>query len=180
MASTRTKVTGGVAALILGAAVAIGPVVHHFEPAPTQAGLSVAYWDAFGKVWTICDGHTRGVKEGDQATPEQCAAFSLQDRLVAAQTVHRCLPMLTNPDHLGALADAVYNLGPAVVCGSTLQDRALVGDYYGMCMQLTDAKGRDGWPDGWTRAGGQRLKGLVLRRIYDRDWCLGHKHAGFP
>lgn len=180
MVSPGAKITGGVAALVLAAAVAIGPVVHYFEPAPLRSGVSVAYWDAHGKVWTICDGHTRGVKEGDTATQEQCAEFSLQDRIEAAKTVHTCLPMLTDPNHLGALADAVYNLGSAVVCGSTLQRKAMAGDYFGMCMQLTDATGKDGWPDGWTKAGGQRLKGLVLRRIYDRDWCLGHRHPSFP
>ncbi|MEO5811536.1 MAG: glycoside hydrolase family protein [Rhodanobacter sp.] len=182
MAKTSTKlaVTGAVSGAVLAAAIAIGPVVHHFEPAPLQQGVSVAYFDTSGKVWTICDGHTRGVKAGDKATPAQCDAFSLDDRIEAALTVERCLPMLTNPDHIGALADAAFNVGPKVVCGSTLQRKAQVGDYFGMCTQLTDATGADGWPDGWTKGGGKRMKGLVIRRIYDRDWCLGHKHASFP
>ena len=87
-----------------------------------------------------------------------------------------CLPMLTNRDHIESLTEAAFNLGPSVVCGSTLQRNAQRGDYFGMCTQLTDATGADGWPDGWTKASGKRQKGLVKRRIYDRDWCLGHKH----
>ena len=177
---TKAKITAGISAAVLAAAVAIGPVVRHFEPAPLVQGLSVAYYDTAGKVWTICDGHTRGVKPGDKATPAQCDAFSLDDRIEAALTVERCLPMLTNADHMGSLSDAVFNLGPKVVCGSTLQRRAREGDFFSMCTQLTDATDAAGWPDGWTKGGGQRMKGLVIRRIYDRDWCLGHKHKGFP
>lgn len=184
MASTRIKVGGAAGALVLAAALAIGPVVNYFEPAPpTPAGLSVAYKDMNSRAqpWTICDGHTGPeVHEGDTATPAQCKQFSLQDRLVASQTVHNCLPWVRNPDQMAALADAAYNLGPAVVCGSTLQAKAKAGDYWGMCTQLTDAKTAAGMPDGWTHGNGKRLKGLVLRRIYDRDWCLGHKHEGFP
>jgi lysozyme len=185
MASTRTKVGSLVGAIALAAAIAVGPVVRHFEPAPaTAAGLSVAYRDSNSSSHplTICDGHTGSdVHLGDTATPAQCEAFSLQDRIRAAQTVIRCLPHLTNPDHTGALTDAVYNLGPAVVCGSsTLRRHALAGDYFSMCTQLTDATDADGWPDGWTKGNGKRLKGLVIRRIYDRDWCLGHQHQAFP
>lgn len=181
MATTGQKVaTGGLAGVMLLAAVSIGPVTRYFEPAPLQKGVSTAYYDQFGKIWTICDGHTRGVKAGDVATPAQCEDFSMADRVIAVQTVARCLPSLTDHDRLASMADAVYNLGPAVACGSTLQRLERARDYYGMCMQLTDATGKNGWPDGWTKAGGQRLKGLVLRRIYDRDWCLKHKHKGFP
>ena len=179
MATTGQKVTGGVTGMLLLAAISVGPVTHYFEPAPLKASISVAYYDQYGKVWTICDGHTKGVKQGETATPDQCASFSLDDRLDAAQTVNRCLPTLTG-DRLGALTDAVFNLGPAVACGSKLQHFEQQREYYAMCMQLTDATGKDGWPDGWTKAGGQRLKGLVLRRIYDRDWCLSHRHKGFP
>ncbi|MEO7067448.1 MAG: glycoside hydrolase family protein [Rhodanobacter sp.] len=178
---TKTKITAGVSAAVLAAAAAIGPVTHYFEPAaPTPTGMSVAYFDTLGRVWTICDGHTRDVKAGDIATPAQCAAFSSADRIIAAQTVEDCLPMLTDPNHLGGLSDAAFNLGPKVVCASTLRRKAEAGDYFGMCTQLTDAAGSDGMPNGWTTAGGPRIKGLVLRRIYDRDWCLGHKHKGFP
>lgn len=180
MSTTRQVVTGGVSAAVLAAAIAIGPVTHYFEPAPLRAGISVAYFDKLGKVVTICDGHTRGVRMGDRATPAQCAAFSLADRVEAAATVAKCVPMVSVPDQMGALADATFNVGPGVVCGSTLQRKARDGDYFGMCTQLTDATGADGWPNGWTRANGQRVKGLVVRRIYDRDWCLGHQHERFP
>jgi len=174
----NNKVKGGAFALVLAAAISIGPAINYFEPAPadTVKPVVTAYWDSLGNVWTICKGHTKDVHRGDTATQAQCDRYSLQDRIVAAQTVHRCLPMLTDPDQLGGLTDAAFNLGSGVVCSSTLRRDAEAGDYWGMCMQLTDATGADGMPDGWTKANGVRLKGLVLRRIYDRDWCLGHKH----
>lgn len=185
MASTKAKVTGGIAASVVAAAMAIVPVIHYFEPAPLNAaGLSVAYRDMIGKghPWTICSGVTGpNIHEGMTATPAECEKLEQPKRIEAAQAVHQCVPEIVHiPDMRDSLTDAAFNLGRAVVCGSTLQKKIKRGDYFFACMQLTDATGSDGWPDGWTRASGERQKGLVLRRIYDRDWCLGHKHASFP
>ena len=178
------KTSKGILALIASTAVvaAVVPVVNYFEPAPLIGGVSVAYQDSHSRTspWTICDGHTRGVGRGDTATPEQCAEYAAADITDAATLVLQCIPNLTDRDQIHALTDVAYNLGSKVVCGSTLQRKGLSGDWFGMCMQLTDAQGADGMPNGWTLGGGVRLKGLVLRRIYDRDWCLGHQHKGFP
>jgi lysozyme len=131
----------------------------------------VAYKPTPSDPWTICEGHTRGVREGDVATPEQCAAYKAADLLEAAQAVERCITHPLLPNQLGAFIDAAYNLGPAVVCGSTLQRKANAGDVEGACRELTDARNADGGRRGWSFAGGKFYPGLRARRIDDRALC---------
>lgn len=58
----------------LAASIALsGALVAHFE-----GTRYTAYQDVTG-TWTICDGHTRGVKAGDTATLQQCAAWRYED-----------------------------------------------------------------------------------------------------
>jgi len=57
------------------------------------------------------------------------------------------------------LQDAVYNIGPAVVCGSTLQRKANAGEPF--CDELLR----------WDRADGKVLPGLVKRRQDEAALC---------
>ena len=149
-----------IAAAVLTAALTIAAgVVSRWEPAPGGARY-IAYQDV-GGVWTICDGRTRGVKPGDTATPEQCDAWRDEDLREAASHVSRCITHPLTPNQLGAFTSAAYNIGPAVVCGSTLQRKANVGDIRGACAEL----GR------WVHAAGKRLRGLVLRRAHEMAIC---------
>lgn len=122
-----------------------------------------AYKDVAGGPWTICQGHTLGVKEGDTATDDQCRAYLQQDMGQANAQVHQCITASLTVSQEAAFTDAAYNLGPAVVCGSTLQKLANSGDIKGACEQLMR----------WTHAGGKELPGLVARREAERDLCLG-------
>lgn len=133
-----------------------------------------AYFDRLGQVWTICTGHTRGVKPGDTATDDQCAAYLQQDQAEARAAVSRCIHApLTEPQR-AAFIDAAFNLGPSVVCGSTLQRLANSGDVIGACLQLTDALDKRGNRSGWSYAGGQFVQGLHNRRVDERNACLGY------
>lgn len=111
--------------------------------------------------WTICNGHTMGVKKGDTATKEQCASYLKQDMAVAAATVGRCIKVPINVNQAAALYDATFNIGPSVVCGSTLQRLANAGDLTGMCAQLLR----------WDKAGGRAWAGLTTRRMNDAELC---------
>ena len=135
---------------------------------------NVAYWDAYGAVWTICDGHTAGVREGDTASDAQCDAWREQDMSHAAASVDRCIHVPLTTLERAAFIDAAYNLGPVVVCGSTLQRKANAGDVTGACLQLTDALDAKGNAVGWTHAGGKELAGLRNRRTDERNLCLGY------
>lgn len=154
-AGRKKWIAGSFAALVIALASAIGG---HYEGVRYQA-----YWDAYGQVWTICAGHTAGVKQGDTATPEQCRAWLQQDYRRAYDAVDRCITAPLTLGQAAAFVDAAYNIGPGVVCGSTLQKLANRGDVVGACEQLPL----------WDHAGGQRLRGLTLRRGDERDLCTG-------
>ncbi len=152
---------GRIAALGLGSAVAL---VGSFE------GLRhVAYLDPVG-IPTACYGHTAGVELGQTYTTAQCEELLGEEFWGAVMTVHRCVPVPLAPHELGALASAVYNLGPRLVCdtGSSTAARMLnAGDVAGACNQLPR------WDK--ARVGGVLvpLPGLTRRREAERRMCLG-------
>lgn len=129
-----------------------------------------AYQDVTG-TWTICYGHTKGVRAGDHATLGQCNAWLEQEMAQAQRTVLSCIeyPMTTN--QLGALTSGTYNVGPRLVCGSTLQRLANAGDMKGACEQLTQAKNGKGEPRGWAYSAGRWFRGLFNRRVDEQNVC---------
>lgn len=148
------RIVGGAAALIAAALVA------KYEPAEDQ---HTPYWDPAGKVWTVCEGHTGSVDPKRVYTDAECKAFKLTDIEAAQVVVNRCLPMPKLPQIEGALTDATYNAGQAVVCGSTLQKFGLANDWPAACAELSR----------WDKAGGRVLPGLTRRRADDRSVCEG-------
>lgn len=139
-----------------------------------EGSRSTAYYDKLGGVWTICAGHTDGVKPGDTATDAQCFEYLQQDQQAAADAVERCIHVPLTETQRAAFIDAAFNVGPGIVCGSTLQRLANSGDIVGACLQLTDALDGKGNATGWVRAGGQIVSGLRNRRVDERNACLGY------
>jgi len=149
----RAKVAGYVAAAAIAAAAVIGA---HYEGKSNDAYADV------GGIPTICYGHTSGVSAGDRATDAQCEAWLKQDMGEALDAVNRCIPGLPFGP-LVAFTDAGYNAGPNIVCGSTLQRKALAGDLVGACNELPR----------WVYAGDKIQPGLVKRRATEQAICLG-------
>ena len=116
-----------------------------------------------GAPWTACYGTTRGVKPGDVFTKEQCDDLLRQDMADADATVRRCIPVPMLRHVEAALVSAVFNIGPSVVCGSTLQRKALANDWPGACAELSR----------WDKAVGRQMRGLTLRRADERSLCEG-------
>lgn len=143
---------GGVAAILALA----GTIGTYFEGTRSQA-----YQD-IGGVWTICQGHTRGVKGRDTADDAKCLAYLQADMSEAYGYVQRCINVPLTISQAAAFTDAAFNLGPSVVCGSTLQRLANAGDVLAACEELTR----------WNRAGGHVVAGLVARRQAERDLCV--------
>ncbi len=125
-----------------------------------------AYQDSVG-VWTICDGHTAGVKRGDKATPEVCKRYRDEDLASAYQAVDQCITVPLTTNQIAAFTSASFNLGPSVVCGSTLQKKANAGDIKGACDELSR----------WVHAGGVVLKGLQNRRAAEVALCWPDFHS---
>lgn len=123
-----------------------------------------AYFDKIGRKWTICNGHTGAdVHQGQVATDAECDSLRAHDEGDAYGAVHRCItiPMPLGVD--GALTDAVYNIGPKVVCGSTIQREAYLRHWQAVCDQLYR----------WSYAHGVFIKGLWNGRDLEyRQACI--------
>src|SRR5688500_11859411 len=158
----KGKAVGGGALVLL----IVGALVAKYEPAANQ---NAPYWDPWGKVWTVCEGHTGGVDPNRIYTDAECKAFKDADIAEARSHVNRCLPMPKLAQIEAALTDAAYNIGPKVVCGSTIQRKALANDWPGACAGL----------DAWKYAGGRVLRGLVRRRSDARGICEGRVTAEY-
>ena len=114
-----------------------------------------------GAPWTICRGHTQGVRKGDVATPAQCDRYLQEDEAYAQATVHRCIRVPLNANQEAALADAALNLGAGVVCGSSVQTAANAYNYPGMCANLAR----------YIYASHRVMRGLISRRVDDIELC---------
>lgn len=158
-------IAGTIASAIACVAAAVGVY---------EGRLYRAYPDS-GGVWTICEGHTRGVKPGDMATPEQCDAYKRDDLRRAAESVVGCLSVEPTVNQLAAFTDFEFNTGR--FCGSSLQRKANAGDMRGACQAIGL----------YVYAGGQdcrvssSCKGIIKRRQAEIALCwpdFGNVEAG--
>lgn len=141
------------------------------------AGALIAKWEGAefvpypdpatgGAPWTVCYGHTGpDVVQGKRYTLAECQAFLDADMREANSHVRRCIPVPLLEQVEVALTSATFNIGPRVVCGSTLQRKALANDWPGACNELRR----------WNRAAGRVMRGLTLRRADEAGICEGSK-----
>lgn len=129
---------------------------------------TVAYADPVG-IPTVCYGHTNGVRLDMQLDEQRCRQLLEAEFWAAVLAVHRCSPVPLAPNELGALASAVYNLGPGLVCDparSTLARRLGDGDVRGACEQLPR------WDKARVAGVLVPLPGLTRRRAAEMRLCL--------
>lgn len=140
--------------------------------APMEGLRQYAYYDPPG-VLTVCYGHTGSdVRKGVLYSKAECERLLGADMLAAVEQVEACVPGLPWKT-AAAWADAVFNLGPKIVCdtrpppmGATAARLLYEGRYREACEQLPR----------WNKArvGGKmvELPGLTKRRALERDLCL--------
>lgn len=119
-----------------------------------------AYRDIVG-VWTICDGETKGVHEGQVATPAECDTKLAQNLVSYERGLDRCLVAPLPGETKVAFLSWAYNVGLGAACDSTLVKLANTGATIAACDQLMR----------WNRAGGREVKGLTDRRSAERMLC---------
>jgi lysozyme len=151
--SIQARIAVGMSALAMSIAAVC---VTKFE------GTRYAAYQDSGGVWTLCEGHTKGVRAGDTATREQCDAWRSQDLNQASEAITQCVHVPLTVTERAAYISFVYNVGSAAFCKSTLVRKLNGGDHKGACEQLLR----------WTYADGVQLPGLVTRRVSERDMCL--------
>lgn len=148
----------------IAAAVAAATVI----AVPAEGLRQYAYYDPPG-VLTVCYGHTGDVQNGKKYSIEECKALLTKDMREAVETVERCRPGL--PEHvLAAFSDAVFNLGPRIVCDrskSTAARLLALGYYDAACNQLPR------WNKATVAGVSVELPGLTKRREAERALCLG-------
>ncbi len=134
---------------------------------PAEGLRQVAYRDPPG-ILTVCYGSTTDVQPDKVYTLAECRARLDADMRAAVDAVERCVPGLPEPT-LAAFGDAVYNLGPRIVCdpaNSTAARLLKAGNLRGACDQLPR----------WNRARvagvSIELPGLTTRRAKERALCL--------
>lgn len=141
-----------------GAVAALMVLVPHFE------GVRyAAYQDAAG-VWTVCYGHTRGVRPGMTATRAQCDAWLEDDIRIALDAVDRNVRVRISTAERVALGDFAFNLGETNLRNSTLLRLVNAGRHDDACNEYRR----------WVLAGGRKLSGLVKRRDVEEWLCRMH------
>ena len=83
-----------------------------------------------------------GIDPSKRYTDEECEALLRKDIADAYSHVDRCIHVDMPTETAAAFTSAAFNLGPRVVCGSTLQKKANAGDLLGACRELTHARVR--------------------------------------
>lgn len=115
-------------------------------------------------VWTVGYGETLGVKEGDVWTQEQ-ADKRLRQRVgqFLIGTLKRCPRLyLEPPERAVACTDLAYNIGLGAFGASSVCRSTMRGDF-GIAARSFML---------WNKAGGKVLRGLTLRREWDRGIYL--------
>lgn len=130
------KINSGGKAWIAGSFMAITLALASGLERHYEGVVYVATPDPAGHGWFICYGHTKGVKQGDTATQAQCDDWLREDNAVNYAIVNRCITAALTPSQAAAFVDGVHNLGPQIVCGSTLQRDANAGHVVEACRQL--------------------------------------------
>mgnify|MGYP001588367610 FL=1 len=126
--------------------------------------VNKTYKDPIGII-TACRGHVDStLKMGQTFTTDQCDAIFADDlvkhdkQLLSVVTV----PFKSDYEH-AAMLSFVYNVGIGKFKSSTMLKDLNKGDHEGACSELVK----------WTRAGGTVMKGLVIRRTLEHQYCVG-------
>lgn len=157
---TDPNLTRKVLAAVIATAIAV----------PAEGIRQKAYRDPVG-ILTVCMGHTGpDIDPNKLYSMQECNDLLTNDMREAIEQVDRCVPGLP-VGMLAAFGDAVYNLGPTIVCdkANSTAARMLAG-------------GRARWEDAcrqlprWDKAKVAGIKislpGLTKRRAREMDVCL--------
>lgn len=134
-------------------------LIKHFESLRLTA-----YQDSVG-IWTIGWGHTGlthndgSVYDGRIITEAEAEDFLKKDLLVFEDAVEKNTNTELNDNQFSALVSFTFNLGETSLRRSTLLKKINQPNHFAAAKEFKK----------WSKAGGQRLAGLVRRRISERN-----------
>jgi lysozyme len=165
----RTVLSKRVAALVASGATA-ATILGVFLP--EKEGRSLQAYQDGAHVWTICYGHTQGVKAGQRMTPEQCDAFLKSDIGQAlAQTYSIAKVPMSEPQLAGITSFCTFNIGISKCRTSTMVRKLNAGDRVGACHEIPRWKYVDG--KDCTLAENRKIcGGIPDRRAAEEELCL--------
>lgn len=115
-----------------------------------------------GPPWTICFGHTEGVKPGDFKTMQECKDLFVKDLAEYAGGIEACVHVPLPDARFVALTSFAYNLGVVGACRSRVVALLNAGHVQEGCNALL----------AYNRAAGIVFPGLTRRRQKEREFCL--------
>lgn len=119
---------------------------------------AVAYQDG-GGIWTCGYGHTAGVKDGDTCTKDQAQEWLAEDVQNAENAVNTYVTVPLTQNQFDALVSFTYNVGAGSLQHSTLLKLLNAGENMGAASQFL----------AWNHINGQLSKGLMARRVAERN-----------
>jgi len=115
-------------------------------------------------VWTVCQGYAgKDVVKGRTYSPAECKALAESQLAEKGAEVLRCTKVDISQNEYDAYTLFAYNVGTTAFCNSSLLKKLNQGDHVGACNGLL----------AWRYAGGKEVRGLLLRREFERKICLG-------
>lgn len=139
-----------------GVLLVLTPIVAQFEGLRTKT-----YLDAVG-IPTVCYGETQGVSMGQVESKESCDKMLAMRLAYFYQRVDYLIVPEISKEEMAAYSSLAYNIGVGAFEKSTLLRLLNSGQRIAACNELLR----------WNKAGGQILRGLVVRREKERDLCL--------
>ena len=124
---------------------------------------SEAYIPVEGDVPTIGFGSTEGVKLGDTITVTGALNRLYCDVGVAESAIDACVIVPLTQGEYSAYTSFAFNVGRKAFCSSTLVKKLNAQDYEGACAELKR----------WVYASGKKVPGLVRRREFEYQMCMG-------
>lgn len=99
-------------------------------------GYKLRSYQDGANVWTICVGHTKGVKAGMTATRAQCDAWLKEDIRYFEYVVNKLVTVPLNQGQYDALVLFAFNVGETRFASSSLLSRLNARDYLGAALEF--------------------------------------------
>lgn len=137
---------------------------------PELEGTHFKAYPDTGGIWTICTGHTGGIRKGDKATPAECAAYFEADSAdVVAFMGKRSKVGSVSLLCKVAMGDFGFNAGTGALGRSKLMALANAGDQKAVANEFLR----------WRYVGGKdcalkasNCAGIMVRRTLQHDLCM--------